>query len=118
MKWVLIAIIAILIYCVITLFKKCMRLETKEIKLQNDLNNEKDKHIKTNYLFIQYKNMYEKLYNQLTSDSGMIINHSPQIIEDEYNLDDILNEITKKGIKNIDKKKLNYLKNYGKNDTQ
>ena len=34
-----------------------------------------------------------------------------------YNMDDILIEISKKGIKNIDKDKLEFLKNFGKNDT-
>ena len=33
---------------------------------------------------------------------------------EEYNLDDILSEISKKGIENIDKGKLEFLKKYGK----
>ncbi len=118
MKWVLIILIAILIYCVIALITKCIKLETKKLQLKSDLDIEKDKHIKTNYLLIQYKNMYENLCNQITTISGIPMNQPPQIIEDEYSLDDILNEISKKGIKNIDKKKLEYLKKYGKNDTK
>lgn len=36
----------------------------------------------------------------------------------EYELDEILGEISKRGIKNIDKNKLEFLKKFGKNDNK
>jgi hypothetical protein len=50
------------------------------------------------------------MYNQITN-AMKGVTETPQEFHVKYNTDDILSEINEKGIENVDKDKINYLKN-------
>ncbi len=79
------------------------------IKIQNSLiDKQKDSLIKLRLEYIYIKGILDNL------------NINNKNIEEKivYDLDDILSEISQKGIHNISKDKLDFLKNYNKNDNK
>ena len=88
--------------------KKTIDIQDKVINDQKNLLFKKEGHIKEieDKLFF-----YKKTYFDLCSGMSNV-NKPPIVIE--YELDDILQEISKKGIDNIDKDKLEFLKKFSK----
>ena len=118
---VLIAIVLSLIGYVFTIIKT-VKIQDSVIKEQKDvILREKIKcqaiQEKMEFYYRGYVNAASNIRLSMTNniqDVQPIGSGEKGYVIEEYELDDILNEISRKGIKNIDKDKLEFLRRYGK----
>ena len=93
-----------------------MKLQSKVIEEQKDvIERERIAHKYTKAQLDIYVQSYHQAVDRLHELAGMKV--ETQIKVTEFDMDEILNEIVNKGIKNVSKDKLEFLRKFGKNDT-
>jgi hypothetical protein len=111
--------ILLLISYIVTLNRK-IKLQSKIIEEEKDMiTKEKISHKYTKAQYDIYYRSYVELvdkFNNMFGEKGVKITEKDKVSH-EYDMDDILNEIASRGIKNVSKDKLEFLKKIGKNDT-
>jgi hypothetical protein len=90
-----------------------MKLQVKVIEEQKDmLERERIAHKYTKAQLNTYVSAYNQAVDQIHQLNGMKIDVPVKVTE--YDVDEILNEISTKGIKNVSQDKLDFLRKYGK----
>ena len=115
---IIIAVVLLMGYYIIVL-KKTVATQSKVIKEQNEnINSERIAHKRTKTELANIGNQYNQVVQRLNQmdNKGIVGVQVGKITTkvNNYDMDEILIEINKKGIKNIDKAKLDFLKGYNK----
>ena len=93
-----------------------MKLQGKIVEEQKDIiERERIAHKYTKAQLDIYVQSYNQAVDRMHEMSGMKIENPIKVTD--YDMDEILSEISKKGIKNVSKDKLEFLRKFGKNDT-
>ena len=118
MIYTLLSIIIVLLVIYLFVLKQVLKAQNNVIEEQKDkINQERLAHKYTKVQLDTYVKSYRQAVDKIHEiNRGMSIEDITSIESEEkkYELDDILNEISIKGIKNITKDKLDFLKKFGK----
>ena len=117
MIYLILTIIILLFVSYLFVLKQVIKAQGGVIEEQKDkINRERIAHKYTKYQLDTYIKSYHQAVDKIHQMNGMMIEDLTPIEsgKKEYELDDILNEISKKGIKNVSKDKLDFLKKFGK----
>ena len=79
------------------------------------IDREIDSHKRTKSILDLHVKAYNQVVDQIHQLSGIGVNTPVKVTE--YDMDEILKEISVNGIKNVSQDKLDYLRKFGKNDT-
>lgn len=110
----IIGLLLLIIY--IRTINRNIKLQGKVIEEQKDIiERERINHKYTKSQMDVYVQSYHQAVDRLHEMAGMKVDVSVKVIE--YDLDEILKEISDKGIKNVSNDKLEFLRKIGKNDT-
>lgn len=95
---------------------RTIKIQSKVIEEQKDkIAQERISHKYTKAQMDVYVKSYNQAVDQIHQLSGMKVDIPVKVAE--YDMDEILKEISTKGIKNVSEDKLEFLKKIGKNDT-
>ena len=114
--WILsgILIVLVLVGYIVTLNKN-LKIQSKVIEEQKELiNRERIAHKYTKTQYEMYYRSYIELVDKFNSMFSERENKTVEKVVQNYDMDDILKEISDKGIKNVSKDKLDYLKKFKK----
>ena len=123
MAYLIFTIIILLLVGYIIISKKIIKVQDSVIEEQKGLiEKQRISHKYTKSQLDAYIKSYNAVINKMNEFSKHIdienikpIGHGEkEYTIKEYDMDDILNEISKKGIENIDKDKLDFLRKFGK----
>jgi hypothetical protein len=110
MTEVLIMIVIVMVLAYMFILYRTVHIQNIIIKRQKELIEKLENSNDTTYELIKEQRKYITIleeYNKLIPKEQ---------IKELYNIDDILDEISLKGIDKVNKDKLDYLKNHGKNN--
>jgi len=95
---------------------RTIKIQSQVVEEQRDaIERERISHKYTKSQLDLYVNAYHQVVDKLQEMNGIKVENTVKVTE--YDMDEILKEISSKGIKNISQDKLEFLKKIGKNDT-